>query len=146
MQRALLAVVVAVLMTSAPASAQLFPAQPAAGERILLDATIWVNPAISQELCMAIGPGQVAVTTRRTSNATQQRPAEFQFSGFRADQGASLKVAIEGQETSGTTRVTGGDHYCWRIQVYAPEVQVLTIFEQGEYVQQIAVKIVHRPD
>jgi hypothetical protein len=154
MRRSLLAALSALTLLALPVQAQLFPSAPtgsapiqpaATGEQVLMDATVWVNPPFEQSLCMALEAGQVTVSVRRLNDPIVQRPTEFHFYGFVADQDASLKLMVGSQETTGTTRVAGVDHYCWQINVNAPEADRLSNAERGAYVQKVAVKITFTP-
>ncbi len=153
MRRPILAALVAILMTSTPVLAQLFPApaanpttqQPA--ELVLVDATLYVNPPTNEGLCMGISPGQVTVTVKRVTEAVEQpRPARFGLYGFMVDPDTRIEIPISNQEVSTTTRVNGSNRYCWNVSIEAPETQGMSMAQRGAYVQTVAVRIVHRPE
>lgn len=144
MRRSLLAAMTAAVLLAWPAHAQIIPvpvSQPASGERILIDATIWVNPPFQQGLCMNLEAGLVTVTVARLGTPARPRPTEFHLYGFMADQDANLKLPVTHQEITGKTRVNGSDHYCWQFNVDAPEAERASNAERGDYVQTVALKI-----
>lgn len=148
MQRVVLAVVVAVLMTSAPASAQLFPAAPKgpAAERVLLDTTVFVEPPDTPGLCMPLGAGQLTVTVRRASEPIEHRRTDFMLRGFQDDPGVNVAIPVNQQPVTVTTRVNGSYHYCWDIEMHAPETEGMSHAGRGAYAHTVDVRILHRPD
>lgn len=153
MGRSMLAALIALLTLVGTASAQLFPtgtpdAEPAPAtptERVLLDTTVWVNPSSSQGFCMALGAGKVTVTVRRENDDAVQRPTEFRFYGFVADQDAGMSLVVSAQESVASSRVLGLDHYCWHVNIKAPEAENLSNAERSRYVQRVAVKMTFQP-
>lgn len=121
-------------------------AQDAPVERTLVDAVLFVSPPDSPGLCMPLGAGQITITTQRVAEAIELRPTTFRIDGYQDDPGTHLTVAISRQETTLTTHVSGSYHYCWRVDVDAPETERMPNAQRGAYVQTVAVKIVHRPD
>lgn len=149
MRRAIAAVLVVFLATSVQAHAQLFPPQPVGtpAERVLVDATLYVNPPDDEGLCMTISAGQVTIIVKRVQAAVvEQRPVSFQMSGLMADPDVNVNMPISAMETSATTPVNGAHFYCWSVSIDAPETQGMSMAQRGGYVQRVAVRIVHRPD
>lgn len=151
MRRAVIAALAAVLLTTWPVQAQLFPsgpgstppAEPAA--RVLLDTTLYVNPPTEEDLCMVLDAGQVTVTAKRLSTPIEPRPASFRLRGFMADPEANATLTINDVESSVTLPVKGIDRYCWSVSVDAPDAQGLSMAQRGAYVQRIALRITLAP-
>ena len=138
--RLLLALLVASLAVSAHGAR----AQPA--ESVLVDAVLWVVPPSDEGLCLSLGAGTLTVTTRRVKEASEQRPTSFRLNGFMIDPDANLTVSVSRQETTATTHLNGSDHYCWSVSADAPETRDMPMAQRGAYAQQIAVRLVFRPD
>jgi hypothetical protein len=144
MRRALVLVVVLLCLSAWPASAQLFPPgspEPvASAERVLVDTVLYVRPPRSEGLCMVVNGGRLTVTVKRIADApVEQRPARFTLSGFMADPDAGIEIPVSNQESSATTAVNGSDRYCWSVAIDAPETEGMPAFQQGGYVQKIAL-------
>ena len=147
MQRAVLvAVLVAVLMTSTPASAQLFTPPPATAERVLVDTTVFVQAPDRPGLCLPLGAGQLTVTVKRASDPIERRRTDFMLAGFQDDPDVNVTIPVSQQPVTVTTRVNGSYHYCWYIEMHAPETETMSGAGRGAYAHTVDVRITHRPD
>lgn len=148
MRRALIAVLAVFLATSVQAHAQLFTSQPAGtpAERVLIDTTVFVEPPDGPGLCMPLGAGQLTVTVKRTSDPLERRPTAFTLSGYQDDPEVNIVIPLGSQAVTDTKHVNGSYHYCWWIEMQAPETETMSHAARGAYAHTVDVRIVHRPD
>jgi hypothetical protein len=150
-RRSVMAALASLLLLAWPAHAQLFPTNPGVppapdGDRVLVDAALYVTPPRAEGLCMTIPAGRVTVTTSRTQEATEPRPARFTLLGFMIDPDVRVEIPIGQQEVTTTAHVNGIDRYCWDVTIDAPETEAMPRAQRGAYVQRISIRILHRPE
>ena len=149
MKRAIIAACLALMDGVWPAQAQLFPSPSGepkqSAERVLIDAEIFVSAPDAPGLCFPLGSGQLTVTVRRLSDAIERRPTEFTLRGYQDDPDTNIAVPISGEDVTSTTRIKGSYHYCWSINVDAPETESMSGANRGAFVQTVAVRMVFTP-
>lgn len=113
-------------------------------ERVITDATLWINPPSAPDMCVLLGAGRLTVSGRVERPAIERRPTTFALHGMMEDPAANVVMRLSEAETT-TTQISGG-RYCWAVTVDAPETEGMANAQRGAYALHVAVRITHTPE
>jgi hypothetical protein len=122
MRSSMLAACLAFVLLAWPTTAQVAPSQPAdpapsgAGERVIMDLVVWTLPGPSDETCLQLPPGHLAITAR-LEDVGQPQTVRYRFAPYwyrPTDSPSEIDSRVTTEARTFEATLAGG-RYCYAI-------------------------------
>jgi len=113
-------------------------------ERIILDATVMVTPAVDQGLPIQLGPGRLTVSARLADDDVQAPTVFLLRADHNADPAGTIEMMLSNTEATTSVEVAGGVYAC-NLHVNAPVPENATLADVAHQAQFVTLQITYTP-
>ena len=113
-------------------------------ERIILDATVMVNPAADQGLALQLGPGRLTVSARLADDDVQAPTVFMLRSDHNADPAAAIEMMLSADAATTSVELAGGVYAC-NLHVNVPVPKNATLADVAHVAQFVTVQLTYTP-